>query len=207
MELNIKMETIKYLLLTLLALSLPPAARASTVAYDVSGTFEQLPGGDYSTLSGGSFSGTFEAPSTTFPLPSSSYDYLYDFSINIYTSTGALFSTLSSATPGAYLMISTDYLDIYGGEQISFMVNGTDYLQLVVPTTFNGTGSIIPGDNSSYALIGNDNYAYLSTGTISAVPELSTWAMMILGFCGVGFLTYRRKQTSSCSVASRQIFN
>jgi hypothetical protein len=27
----------------------------------------------------------------------------------------------------------------------------------------------------------------------SAVPEPSTWAMMILGFIGVGFMAYRRK--------------
>ena len=27
----------------------------------------------------------------------------------------------------------------------------------------------------------------------SAVPELSTWAMMLLGFAGVGFMAYRRK--------------
>jgi hypothetical protein len=27
----------------------------------------------------------------------------------------------------------------------------------------------------------------------SAVPEPSTWAMMILGFCGLGFIAYRRK--------------
>jgi hypothetical protein len=27
----------------------------------------------------------------------------------------------------------------------------------------------------------------------SAVPELSTWAMMILGFAGIGFMAYRRK--------------
>jgi hypothetical protein len=36
-----------------------------------------------------------------------------------------------------------------------------------------------------------------STGTVTAVaaavPEPSTWAMMILGFCGVGFMAYRRK--------------
>jgi PEP-CTERM motif-containing protein len=30
--------------------------------------------------------------------------------------------------------------------------------------------------------------------TVSAVPEPSTWAMMILGFLGVGFMAYRRKQ-------------
>jgi PEP-CTERM motif len=27
----------------------------------------------------------------------------------------------------------------------------------------------------------------------AAVPEPSTWAMMILGFCGLGFMAYRRK--------------
>jgi hypothetical protein len=27
----------------------------------------------------------------------------------------------------------------------------------------------------------------------SAVPEPSTWAMMVLGFAGVGFMAYRRK--------------
>jgi len=29
---------------------------------------------------------------------------------------------------------------------------------------------------------------------LSYVPEPSTWAMMLLGFAGVGFMTYRRKQ-------------
>ena len=35
------------------------------------------------------------------------------------------------------------------------------------------------------------------TGTITmsaAVPEPSTWAMMILGFAGLGFMAYRRRQ-------------
>jgi uncharacterized protein (TIGR03118 family) len=30
-------------------------------------------------------------------------------------------------------------------------------------------------------------------GSLSAVPEPSTWAMLILGFCGLGFMAYRRK--------------
>jgi len=30
--------------------------------------------------------------------------------------------------------------------------------------------------------------------TISAVPEPSTWAMMVMGFAGIGFMTFRRKQ-------------
>jgi hypothetical protein len=32
-----------------------------------------------------------------------------------------------------------------------------------------------------------------SGSVIASVPEPSTWAMMILGFCGVGFMAYRRK--------------
>jgi hypothetical protein len=33
-----------------------------------------------------------------------------------------------------------------------------------------------------------------SLALTAAVPEASTWAMMILGFCGIGFMAYRRKQ-------------
>jgi hypothetical protein len=35
---------------------------------------------------------------------------------------------------------------------------------------------------------------------ISAVPEPSTWAMMILGFVGVGFLTYRRRHGANAAI-------
>jgi hypothetical protein len=28
---------------------------------------------------------------------------------------------------------------------------------------------------------------------VAAIPEASTWAMMILGFLGLGFMAYRRK--------------
>ena len=32
--------------------------------------------------------------------------------------------------------------------------------------------------------------------TLDAVPEPSTWAMMILGFLGLGWLAYRRKNST-----------
>ncbi|MBV8920005.1 MAG: PEP-CTERM sorting domain-containing protein [Bradyrhizobium sp.] len=32
--------------------------------------------------------------------------------------------------------------------------------------------------------------------SISAVPEPSTWGMMILGFLGLGWMTYRRKNST-----------
>ena len=37
----------------------------------------------------------------------------------------------------------------------------------------------------------------LATTAIGAVPEPSTWAMMILGFAGVGFMAYRRRSGST----------
>jgi PEP-CTERM motif len=39
------------------------------------------------------------------------------------------------------------------------------------------------------------NIPEIEYGSVTAVPEPSTWAMMILGFFGVGFMAYRRKPT------------
>lgn len=39
----------------------------------------------------------------------------------------------------------------------------------------------------------DQEYGSFSATLVPAVPEPSTWAMMILGFCGLGFMAYRRK--------------
>ena len=59
------------------------------------------------------------------------------------------------------------------------------------------------GDGSPFSIgtvSGNDIFETgpgvgfgVGTLAVSAVPEPSTWAMMILGFIGVGFVAYRRK--------------
>jgi hypothetical protein len=46
-----------------------------------------------------------------------------------------------------------------------------------------GYWDTIYGDNTGF-----------QTLSVSAVPEPSTWAMMILGFAGVGFMAYRRRK-------------
>ncbi|GGI33444.1 hypothetical protein GCM10010987_74420 [Bradyrhizobium guangdongense] len=73
---------------------------------------------------------------------------------------------------------------------------------------FGGTGvsefevlGINPGldPNNPVAFItaltfeGAGNFTGTMTPVTAAVPEPSTWAMMILGFCGVGFMAYRRR--------------
>jgi hypothetical protein len=39
------------------------------------------------------------------------------------------------------------------------------------------------------------------TIAVAAVPEPSTWAMMLLGFAGIGFMAYRRKSKPALMVA------
>ena len=40
---------------------------------------------------------------------------------------------------------------------------------------------------------GANGVDFVLTGEVSAVPEPSTWAMMILGFAGLGIMAYRRR--------------
>jgi PEP-CTERM motif len=46
----------------------------------------------------------------------------------------------------------------------------------------------------------NGNFSTAQIVT-SGVPEPSTWAMMILGFAGIGFMTYRRKNKMALNAA------
>lgn len=43
---------------------------------------------------------------------------------------------------------------------------------------------------------------YVSGATISAVPEPSTWTMMVLGFAGVGFMASRLKQNKNAAATA-----
>lgn len=54
---------------------------------------------------------------------------------------------------------------------------------------------------SSYPYDWNQGLVTGFNDSVSAVPEPSTWAMMILGFSGVGFLAYKRKSKISLGVA------
>ena len=67
--------------------------------------------------------------------------------------------------------------------------------------TFNviGTGS----DTVSFVAWNNPAFAYLDNVAlnVSAVPEPSTWAMLLLGFAGIGFMAYRRKSKPALMAA------
>jgi hypothetical protein len=52
------------------------------------------------------------------------------------------------------------------------------------------TFTFLSGDPSNDFSSAFDN---VTINTVDGVPEPSTWAMMILGFCGIGAMTYRRR--------------
>jgi hypothetical protein len=93
--------------------------------------------------------------------------------------------------------------------------SNTDYnpFEGAGPTTsFNTLGVTLTFAGDFYNLGGNGSLATtpdtLSTGgygagtfAVSAVPESSTWAMIILGFGGVGFMAYRRKSRGTFRLA------
>jgi hypothetical protein len=74
-----------------------------------------------------------------------------------------------------------------------------------------GSVTVSSADNNSYvnvtlnsdaiaALIGSEGSEFAIGGSLTtAVPEASTWAMMIIGFCGLGWMAYRGKGTLRCA--------
>ena len=61
-----------------------------------------------------------------------------------------------------------------------------------------GTGELIKSITIVGLGLGFDNFKQLGFGfapdTVTAVPEASTWVMMLLGFAGVGSMAYRRRK-------------
>ena len=56
---------------------------------------------------------------------------------------------------------------------------------LRIGTDIVGGNNPVPTFNMTFSITGVDG-----------VPEPSTWAMLLLGFAGVGFMAYRRKSKS-----------
>ena len=85
-----------------------------------------------------------------------------------------------------------------GGVEIPSINNGTGYPDYTL-TGFNlRAGDIARGDEIIFfARISGANDgpdSFFLTQQVAAVPEASTWLMMLAGFAGLGFMAYRKKQ-------------
>ena len=130
------------------------------------------------------------------------YDGLGGFTFDVFNSThtALLFSTPVSAV--TLVQTLPGHIDEVTGLISPLNLAAGTYwagfyaVYLGLPTLPGGNGSAIvtnpPGSGILFETIGG-NLAYQLVGNISAVPEPSTWAMMILGFAGIGFMAYRRR--------------
>lgn len=83
---------------------------------------------------------------------------------------------------------------------------GIDHGPAAFPGGYEVTASFIASGNDMFVFTQSsaqeaspifDNFAISA-----AVPELSTWAMMLLGFAGIGYLGSRRRKPAALSVAA-----
>jgi PEP-CTERM motif len=95
----------------------------------------------------------------------------------------------------AYAQLGTSGSTANGYQQSSESLSSSAYY---TPTTDNKTAplSVFFANTTSGSETGNlSAYAYAyGYSTIAAVPEPSTWAMMLGGLGLIGFMTYRRRQ-------------
>jgi hypothetical protein len=83
-------------------------------------------------------------------------------------------------------------------------------LQVGLSDSINGTGtdSLFAFLDPSFTIDGPNSGAYsiffsegFGGGSVAAVPEPSTWAMLIIGFAGIGFMAYRRRSKPALMAA------
>lgn len=82
-------------------------------------------------------------------------------------------------------------------------IAGLDYY---AGQTFESTVTLRLSQSLSYSVAGGATYGPDRLGSVdvsinSAVPEPSTWAMMVLGFAGVGFMAYRRRHSAALTAS------
>jgi hypothetical protein len=87
------------------------------------------------------------------------------------------------------------YNNLYHASGMPFDVDGLLFVTAQNPTGYWNLWGTSPGNYSLWESAGSYNYPIEESGTLSvaAVPELSTWVMMLLGFAGLGFAGYRRR--------------
>lgn len=95
---------------------------------------------------------------------------------------------------------------LLNGKQVGSVITGTD---LAAPIAANGNQ--FAGDSNAYITFSGINFdqvilssstnSFEFTNVAAAAPEPSTWAMMILGFLGIGFMAYRRKNQTVMRIA------
>jgi hypothetical protein len=86
------------------------------------------------------------------------------------------------------------YNNLYHASGMNFDIDGLLFVTAENPGGYWNLWGTSPGNYSLWESVGSYNYPIEESGNLSmtAVPEPSTWAMMLLGFAGLGYAGYRR---------------
>lgn len=113
--------------------------------------------------------------------------------------------TISDSTPGVSIAASfgTNNIGQITTWNVQASLNANDVIRTCTGCLFFGY-SVDLGAIGDATAVTASGFNLLQPGAWSlqaAVPESSTWAMMILGFAGIGYLAYRRRSHLALTVA------
>jgi len=147
------------------------SATASVITYDVNATYNDT----------GTLTGIFSVDTST--------DAVTAIDLVLNDAGGISADTFTDPSRfGYYLYSSPSFYNLstedYNAQNLYLGFNQSGG---ALASTGFGSSAIQQYFGSSYAISGT-----ITEGAASAVPEPSTWAMMILGVAGIGFMAYRR---------------
>jgi len=182
--------------------SLSPASADTVVNWAIGGGSAGLGGSDPSgTLSG---RGTFTYSSSP-TITNDGTGFLITAITGSFTSAQST-STISTTNPGV-IGPNGNFDDLYFPSApaglilddfgLGVLLNNGDQLGIGPVNGSSGLYDVVSSDGQEY-----DDVMFSVSAVTPAVPEPSTWAMMILGFCGLGFMAYRRKQNGEALSAA-----
>ena len=83
---------------------------------------------------------------------------------------------------------------IFDFTQIAGHQGGVDWFRVL---GINPASAVNPYDPTAFVtgltFVGDGRFTGTMDPILAAVPEPSTWAMMILGFAGIGYMAFRRR--------------
>lgn len=179
-----------------------PAGTSGTTSvygttYNFDTTFAPISSGNLVT---GSLNGKYAAPNG---------DSTQYYSVGSFTTPQLATLTLSGSYN--YLGLLWGSIDNYNSITLHLAGGGTEVINSSTQPLLNpANGNQGPGGTSYVNILASDYISSIDfySGqaafefdnlTVAAVPEPTTWAMMILGFLGLGFLGYRKSSKSGTS--------
>ncbi|KRQ94756.1 hypothetical protein CQ12_04305 [Bradyrhizobium jicamae] len=129
------------------------------------------------------------------------------FELSINGGASTIYTPVASSVTGNSEILTILFPDLVVGDTFALTLKRGPLLHdgLFYNNFYNGNPANHIGDPQFYLNAGQPNLEpWLMVSEVqflSAVPEPSTWVMMIAGFAGLGFVAYRRKTQSAIAMA------